>query len=170
MDHPKFALDDIDRSILAHLQRNARLSNVELAEKAGISPSPCWRRVRALEDTGVIAHYVTLVDPAAVGLPVSVFVNVSLERQIESSLEIFEKAILERPEVMECYLMTGDADYLLRVVVPDLRAYEQFLMAHLTRVAGISSIRSSFALRAVKYRTDLPIAAPVEARRATRAR
>jgi Lrp/AsnC family transcriptional regulator, leucine-responsive regulatory protein len=151
-------LDDIDRRILLHLQRNARLTNSELADKVGISASPCWRRVRALEDGGVIARYATLVDQSAVGLPVSVFVSVTLERQAEDALEIFEKIVLERPEVLECYLMTGDADYLLRVVVPDLNAYERFLMAHLTRVKGISSIKSSFALRSVKYQTELPLA------------
>ena len=125
------SLDAIDRRILAVLQENARVSNVELAESAGVSASPCWRRVRELERTGVISRYVTLVDPAALGLPVSVFIQVSLEKQVESALEIFENAILQRPEVMECYLMTGDADYMLRVVVADLEAYERFLMDHL---------------------------------------
>jgi len=165
------ALDEIDRRILLHLQRDARLTNAELAEKVGISASPCWRRVRAMEQSGVIARYATLVDQSAVGLPVSVVVSVTLERQSESALEIFEKAVLERPEVLECYLMTGDADYLLRVVVPDLAAYERFVMAHLTRVPGVSSIKSSFALRAVKYRTELPLAetAPVRAPKRARA-
>lgn len=156
-------LDDIDRRILLHLQRNARLTNAELAEKVGISASPCWRRVRAMEDAGVIARYATLVDQSSVGLPVSVFVSVTLERQAETALEIFEKLVLERPEVLECYLMTGDADYLLRVVVPDLVAYERFLMAHLTRVPGVSSIKSSFALRPVKYQTELPLNPPEQA-------
>ena len=121
---PKHALDEIDRRILTALQENARISNVDLAGTVGVSPSPCWRRVRELEQTGVIARYVTLVDPGAVGLPVSVFIQVSLEKQVESALEAFEGALLARPEVMECYLMTGDADYLLRVVVADLAAYE----------------------------------------------
>lgn len=99
----------------------------------------------------------TLLDPAAVGLPVSVFVNVTLERQVEQALERFEAVILKRPEVMECYLMTGDADYLLRVVIADLSAYERFLIEHLTRVPGVASIKSSFALKQVKYRTALPL-------------
>ena len=154
---PKTSLDAIDRRILAVLQENARVSNVELAESAGVSASPCWRRVRELERTGVISRYVTLVDPAALGLPVSVFIQVSLEKQVESALEIFENAILQRPEVMECYLMTGDADYMLRVVVADLEAYERFLMDHLTRVPAVANIRSSFALKQVKYRTVLPV-------------
>jgi len=157
MNLAKEALDQIDRRILAELQQNARLSNSELAERAGISPSPCWRRVRRLEESRVIDRYVTLLDPGRLGLRVSVFVQVSLATQIESALEIFEKAILERPEVMECYLMTGNADYLLRVVAADLAAYERFLMDHLTRIPVVSNIRSSFALRPVKYRTDLPL-------------
>ena len=106
-------------------------------KRSGSAPSPCLRRVRALEENGVIRRYVTLVDPGAVGLPVSVFVNVSLERQVENALKKFESAVLTRPEVMECYLMTGDADYLLRVVCADLAAYERFLMEHLTQVAGV---------------------------------
>ena len=154
---PKMSLDAIDRRILAVLQDNARVSNVELAELSGVSASPCWRRVRELERTDVISQYVTLVNPAAVGLPVSVFIQVSLEKQVEYALEVFENAILERPEVMECYLMTGDADYMLRVVVANLEAYERFLMDHLTRVPAVANIRSSFALKQVKYRTALPV-------------
>ncbi|MCH7711479.1 MAG: Lrp/AsnC family transcriptional regulator [Proteobacteria bacterium] len=104
-----------------------------------------------------MSGYVALVDAAAVGLPVSVFVQVTLERQIEAALETFEAAVKQRPEVMECYLMTGDADYLLRVVVSDLPTYEAFLKDHLTRIPGIANIKSSFALNQVKYRTSLPL-------------
>ena len=154
---PKNALDEIDRRILGVLQNNARIANVDLAGKVGVSASPCWRRVREMEARGVIARYVTLVEPAALGLQVSVFVQVTLEKQIEGALEIFEEAVRIRPEVMECYLMTGDADYYLRVVVADLPAYERFLMDHLTRVPGIANIRSSFALKQVKYTTALPL-------------
>jgi len=150
-------LDRIDRKILALLQTNARVTNIELADQVGLSPSPCLRRVRELEERGVVRRYVTLVDAAKVGLPVSVFVNVTLDRQIETALEKFEDAILKRPEVMECYLMTGDFDYLLRVVTADLSAYERFLVENLTRVPGVSSIRSSFALKQVKYSTALPL-------------
>jgi len=153
----QFKLDSIDHRILNALQENARLSNVDLARQVGLSPSPCLRRVRALEEAGIIRRYATLVDQAEVGLPVSVFVSVSLERQIETALETFEEAIQERPEVMECYLMTGTADYLLRVVVSDLAAYEAFLKEHLTRIAGVSSIQSSFALKQVAYRIALPL-------------
>lgn len=153
----RMELDGIDLRILGVLQETARISNVDLAAKVGLSPSPCLRRVRELEQQGVIRGHVTLVDPAAVGLPVSVVVQVTLERQIEAALETFEEAVMQRPEVMECYLMTGDADYMLRVVVPDLEAFQRFLMDHLTRVPGVASIKSSFALRQVKYRTALPL-------------
>lgn len=154
---PQTTLDDIDRRILDRLQRNARISNADLARDVGLSPSPCLRRVRELEDSGIIQGYVALLDPASVGLPLSVFVQVTLERQVEHALETFESAVLDRPEVMECYLMTGDSDYLLRVVVADVGAYERFLKDHLTRVAGVASIKSSFALNQVKYGTSLPL-------------
>jgi len=151
------SLDEIDRRILARLQEDARISNADLARAVALSPSPCLRRVRALEERGVIRRFVALLDPVALGLGVSVFVQVRLERQVEQALERFEAALLGRPEVLECYLMTGDADYLLRIVVPDLPAYERFLVDHLTRVPGVASIRSSFALKQVKYSTALPL-------------
>lgn len=151
------ALDAIDLSILQQLQINARISNVDLAEAVGLSPSPCLRRVKRLEECGVISRYVALVDPKSMGLTVNVFVQVSLERQVDEYLERFETSVKSWPEVMECYLMTGDADYHLRIVVPDLLTYETFLKEKLTRVPGVSNIRSSFALKPVNYRTDLPI-------------
>lgn len=154
---PKIRLDRIDRKILDLLQQDARLPNNELAERVGLSPSPCLRRVKALEEAGVISRTVALIDPVAVDLPVNVFISVSLERQVEERLEAFERAVMDLPEVLECYLMTGDADYLLRVVVPDLASYERFLKEHLTRVSGVVSIRSSFALKQVRYRTALPL-------------
>jgi len=150
-------LDPTDRRILRVLQDNARISNADLAREVGLSPSPCLRRVRELEEAGVVRGYVALLEPGAVGLPVSVFIQVTLERQVEQALELFEQTIAARPEVMECYLMTGDADYLLRVVVADVAAYERFLKEHLTRIPGVSSIKSSFALNQVKYRTALPL-------------
>jgi len=155
---PVSQFKEIDQKILHHLQDNARLTNVDLSERVNLSPSPCLRRVRNLEDSGVIKGYVTLVDQNALGLPVSVFVSVSLEKQVETALEQFEDAIRARPEVMECYLMTGDADYLLRVVAADLAGYERFLLDHLTRIPGVASIKSSFALKQVTYKTALPIA------------
>lgn len=150
--------DEIDIKILGKLQSNARISNVDLADAVGLSPSPCLRRVRRLEERNVISRYATLVEPNSVGLSVNVFVRVSLERQVDEYLERFESAVREWPEVMECYLMTGDADYHLRVVVSNLEAYETFLKERLTRVAGVSNIRSSFALKRVSYRTELPLA------------
>ncbi len=157
---PKYVSDRITWRILDRLQVDARVSTADLAREVGLSPSPCLRRVRELEQSGVIKDYVTLLEPAEVGLPISVFVQVTLERQVEHALETFERAMLDRPEVMECYLMTGDADYLLRVVVADVEAYETFLKEHLTRVPGVAGIKSSFALNQVKYRTALPLPLP----------
>jgi len=149
-------LDAIDRRILERLQQDGRLSNADLAEKVGLSSSPCWRRVKALEEAGVIKGYAALLDAKTVGLSVNVFMSVSLSTQNEKSLQAFERAAAARPEVMECYLMTGDSDYLLRIVVPDLGAYERFVM-DFTKIPGIAQIRSSFALRPVKQGTALPM-------------
>lgn len=150
-------LDSIDLKILAALQANGRLSNVELAERVGLSPSPCLRRVRLLEQAGVIDRYVALIDQGAVGLPVSVFISIKLEHQQEEDLDRFEAEVSAYPEVLECYLMTGTQDYLLRVVVADLAAYERFLKTKLTRVKNVASIESSFALKQVKYNNVLPL-------------
>jgi Lrp/AsnC family leucine-responsive transcriptional regulator len=151
------ALDAIDRKILSLLQRDGRMSLSDLAEAVGLSPSPCLRRVRLLEKAGVIARYVAMLDQQAVGLPVSVFVSIKLESQREEALDKFGKAIGRWPEVLECYLMTGPRDYLLRVVVADLAAYERFIKEKLTRLPGIASIESSFALEQVKYTNSLPL-------------
>lgn len=150
-------MDAKDRKILDALQKNARISNVELARIAGLSPSPCLARVRALEESGVIDRYVALLDPKKLGLTVSVLVQVTLEKQVEAALERFEEAVRARPEVMECYLMTGDADYLLRVVVADVPAFERFILDFLSRVPGVGNIKSSFALKQVKDQTALPL-------------
>jgi DNA-binding Lrp family transcriptional regulator len=150
-------MDAIDQRILEVLQSDARIANVDLAKAVNLSPSPCLARVRALEADGLIQRYVALLDPQKLGLTVSVLVQVTLEKQIESALEAFEKAVRERPEVMECYLMTGDADYLLRVVVPDVPAFQRFILDFLSRVPGVGNIKSSFALKQVKYQTALPI-------------
>lgn len=154
---PKTDLDAIDLKILAALQAQARQSNVDLADGVGLSQSASLRRVKDLEDSRVITGYVATVDPAALGLGVSVFVSVTLERQIETALEVFESAVRQWPEVMECYLMTGDADYMMRVVIADLPAYERFLMDRLTRIEGIASIKSSFSLKQIVHRTALPM-------------
>jgi Lrp/AsnC family transcriptional regulator, leucine-responsive regulatory protein len=159
-------LDEIDLKILMRLQDEGRISNVDLADQVGLSPAPCLRRVRALERAGAIRRYVALVDPAAVNLHVTVFVQITLDLQVEGRLEIFEHAILRRPEVLECYLMTGDADYLLRVVVADVSAYERFLRDALTRIESAAGIKSSFALKQVKYSTALPLSGSLVAHNA----
>ena len=154
-------LDDIDRRLLGALQENGRLPVTDLAEKIGLTTSPCLRRLKILEQAGIIRGYAALVDQQKVGLPVSVFVSVKLEMQREEALERFEAAIRDCPEVVECYLMTGPRDYLLRVVAQDLSAYERFLKQTLTRVEGVASIESSFALTQVKYSNVLPISGSV---------
>ena len=151
------SLDAVDKKILGYLQQDGRISLADLAAKVGLSPSPCLRRIRLLEKAGVISRYAAVLDQVAVGLPVSVFVSIRLERQREQALERFSKAIARWPEVLECYLMTGPRDYWLRVVVPDLAAYERFLKQKLTRLEGIASIESSFALAQVKYSSALPV-------------
>ncbi len=151
------SLDAIDRRLLAALQDNGRLSATELAEKVGLTTSPCLRRIRNLEEAGVIQGYSTVIDQTKVGLPVSVFVSVKLERQREDTMQRFEEAIRRSPEVVECYLMTGTRDYLLRVVARDLTGYERFLKQTLTRLDGVASIESSFALAQVKHSSALPI-------------
>jgi Lrp/AsnC family leucine-responsive transcriptional regulator len=155
---PEHKLDAVDLKILRYLQSDGRMSLADLATKVGLSSSPCLRRVRMLERAGVIARYVAVLDQRLVGLPVSVFVSVKLEKQREELLDRFSKTIARWPEVLECYLMTGPRDYWLRVVVPDLAAYERFLKQKLTRIEGIASIESSFALEQVKYTNVLPVA------------
>ena len=155
---PKEPFDEIDRKILAVLQGDGRMSLSDLSARVALSPSPCLRRIRRLERVGIIACYVAVLDQGKVGLPVSVFVSIKLESQRVEALERFKKAIAKWPEVLECYLMTGPRDYLLRIVAADLEAYERFLKQKLTRVDGISSIESSFALEQVKYSHVLPIA------------
>lgn len=155
-------LDDIDRRILDVLQRDGRISNVELADKVGLSPSPCHRRVRRIEDAGLIVDYVTLLDRAALGLGLTVFVDVALGRKNPESVATFEAAISARPEVMECHITTGDYDYLLRVAVADVPAYRHFIMNVLIGMPGVDKTRTNFSLGEVKYTTALPLdASPV---------
>jgi DNA-binding Lrp family transcriptional regulator len=150
-------LDRIDIAILNRLQENAKITNAELAEAVSLSTTPCFNRVKAMEELGLIRQQVTLLSPEMLGLNVNVFIHVSLEKQGVGALSRFEAAIGDRPEVMECYLMTGDADYLLRVVVPDIQALERFILDHLTRIEDVANIRSSFALKQVRYKTALPL-------------
>ena len=163
---PTIDLDATDWNILDHLQADARLSNVKLAEAVHLSPSPCLARVRELEAGGFISRYVTLLNPLKIGLTVSVFIQVTLEKQVEKQLQSFEAAIQKRPEVMECYLMTGNSGYLLRVVAPDIQALEGFIVDNLTKIPGIGNIRSRLVLKQVKSRLAPPLpVAPVRRRR-----
>lgn len=150
-------LDAIDLRILAQLQEDGSLTNVELARRVHLSPSPCLARVKALESSGVIERYVALANAKALGLGLSVFINISLKSQAKEALAEFERRIAEHDEVMECYLMTGDSDYLIRVAVPDIAALERFILEQLTPIPGIEKIRSSFALKQVRYKTALPL-------------
>ncbi|NKB76478.1 MAG: winged helix-turn-helix transcriptional regulator [Gammaproteobacteria bacterium] len=154
---PERKIDALDKKILQALQKNARLTNVELADLVGLSPSPCLARVKTLTQTGIIKRHVTLLDPEKINLSLSVFIQVSLERQSEILLEKFEKTVIAFPEVLECYLMTGDSDYLLRIAVRDVNELREFIINHLTRIEGVSNIRSSLALKQIKYETALPI-------------
>jgi Lrp/AsnC family leucine-responsive transcriptional regulator len=157
---PKSEIDEIDRKLLVALQEDARLTTEQLGSRAGLSASPCARRVRMLEAAGVIKGYVAVVDQAKVGLPISVFASIKLERQREEELDRFAGAVARWPEIVDCYLMTGQRDYLLRIVVKDLPAYEAFLKQKLTRLEGVASIESSFALGQVKQSTVLPMLEP----------
>ena len=150
-------LDAIDRKILSILQKDSRVTMQDLAERVGLSVSPCHRRVKLLEENGIITRYSAMVDQKSLGLHVSVFISIKLERQKEEDLDRFAKAISGWSEVLECYLMTGNRDYLLRVVASDLASYETFLKTKLTRLNGIASIESSFALSQVKYSISLPV-------------
>jgi Lrp/AsnC family leucine-responsive transcriptional regulator len=150
-------LDPIDIRILNELQNDSSLSNVDLAKRVHLSPSPCLMRVKALKDKGVIRNYVALADPKILGLGLNVFISISLKEQSKEALAQFEQRISEHDEVMECYLMTGDSDYLIRVAVADMGALEKFILEQLTPIPGIEKIRSSFALKQVRYKTALPL-------------
>ena len=151
-----FQPDRTDIKILKALQKSAVISNAELAETVSLSPTPCSRRVKLLEKAGFIRDRVTLLDPERVGLPINAFLQVTLSRHKKLFLQTFEDETSEWPEIMECYLITGDFDYLLRVVVPDLDAYRMFL-EKLSNLEGISHIKSGFSLKQVQNRTDLPL-------------
>lgn len=153
-------LDATDFRIIDELQKDSSLSNVELARRVHLSPSPCLARVKALRKAGVIRRYVALVDPVQLGLGLNVFISISLKTQSKSALAEFERRVGDYDSVMECYLMTGDADYLIRVVVEDIPALERFILDELTPIAEIEKIRSSFALKQVRYKTSLPLRRP----------
>jgi DNA-binding Lrp family transcriptional regulator len=152
--------DAIDIRILGELQKSAKLTNLELSTRVHLSPSPCLARVRRLERTGLINRYVTLLDAGRLGLGISVIIQIRLEKQIERALEVFEGAMQRYPEVMECYLMSGDSDYLIRVVVRDVPSLQRFIVDELSKIPGVANLRSSFALKQVKYKTALPLPEP----------
>ena len=152
----ELTLDATDLKILNILQSDGSISNLELAERISLSPTPCSRRVKLLEDAGFFRGKVTLVSPEAVGLPITVFLQITLSRQKRQKLDQFESKISAWPEVMEVYLMTGDFDYLLRVVAPSLEEFHNFL-TKLTEIEEINHIKSSFALKQVRYSTALPL-------------
>jgi len=149
-------LDALDRKIVAILQQEGRIRTIELAERVGLSPTPCARRIVRLEEEGVITGYTATVDQDKMGLPISIFVSVELENQGAEALQRFEKDVVSFEEVMECFIMTGSQDFLMRVVAADLASYERFLQEKLTRVPGIRMIRSRFALRRLVNRNRLP--------------
>jgi len=151
------AMDKYDKLILEALQEDGRISNVQLAGKVSLSESACLRRVRALEESGMIRRYAALVSQNEAGLPGNVFVHIGLHREVESELAAFEDAVLAIPEVMECYLMSGEFDYLLRVVVADMADFERIHKTELTRLPGVARVNSSFAIRTVQRKTELPL-------------
>lgn len=153
------SLDRLDQRILDELQRDGGLTNQQLAERVGLSASPCSRRVRALEDAGVIRRRVTLLDHRKLGLSLTVIVLIGMDRHTPERFASFEEQVAAYPEVQECYLITGqEADYQLKVVVPDMDTYQEFLLNRLTRIPGVSGVHSSFVLRRVIDNTELPLA------------
>jgi len=150
-------IDTIDHAILGALQKKGRMSNADLAHQVGLSQSACLRRVRTLEQAGIIEGYTALLNQKVSGRPQSVFVQITLVSQESHDLEEFEAHVIECPEVMECYLMTGDADYLLRVIVKDAADYERLHREFLTRLPGVDRVKSSFALRVVRKRSTMPL-------------
>ena len=153
----RMKLDRFDRAILQVLQLDGRIANSALAERVNLSESASLRRVRALEEAGLIEGYTATLNQQKAGCPVNVFINITLDRQDESDLRKFEETVRKIPEVMECYLMTGDYDYLVRVVVADTADFERLHSKHLTRLPGVARVHSSFALRTVQKSRELPI-------------
>ena len=151
-------LDRMDRRILIALQHDGAISNLELAEKVGLSASPCSRRVKALQDSGYILNTVTILDAKKLGLDMNAIISISMDRHTPERFEAFEKAVAGFEEVMECYLITGQsADYVLKVIVADMNAFQQFLLGKLTRIEGVTGVHSSFVMRKVVERTNLPL-------------
>jgi Lrp/AsnC family transcriptional regulator, leucine-responsive regulatory protein len=151
-------LDRTDRKILEAMQRNARISNLELAELVNLSPTPCSRRVKRLEESGLIRSHVTLLNQSMLGLKLTAYIGISMDRHTPDRFEAFEQEVMDYPEVMECSVVTGQSsDYLLKAVVADMEYYEKFLLGRLTRIPGVTGVHSSFELRRVVQRTELPM-------------
>jgi len=150
-------MDNIDRHILKLLQEDGRLSNQRLADKVGVSTAACWRRVRALEETGIIERYAALLNRQMLGLNLCAFVHVTLARHVKDSTASFEAAVMSHPEVIECFATTGDADFILRVVTSSIETLDQFLSEFLMALPQISQVRSNIALRELKLNTALPL-------------
>ncbi len=151
-------LDRTDKRILAALQANARITNLELAEKVGLSPTPCARRVKQLEEAGVIERHVTLLNQQKIGLNITAMIGITMDRHTPERFESFEHQVRQFPEVIECSIVTGQtADYLLKAVLPDMTYYEEFLLGRLTRIEGVTGVHSSFVLRKVIAKTELPL-------------
>ena len=158
MNKPLLRLDRLDRRILAELQRDGSLANQQLAERVGLSASPCLRRVKALEEAGIILRRVTLLERKMLGLSLTVLLMIGMDRHTPDRFESFEREIAAIDEVLECYLVTGQqADYMLKLVVPDMDSYQQLLLNRITRIPGVSGVHSSFVLRRVVDRTELPL-------------
>lgn len=155
---PMISLDRTDRRILDALQKDGAISNLELAEKVGLSPSPCSRRVKALQESGIIQKTVAILDQKALGLDLMAMISISMDRHTPERFENFETLVASFPEVLECFLITGSsADYLLKVIVKDMDGYQQFLLGKLTRIEGVSGVHSSFVMRKVVNSTRLPL-------------
>lgn len=151
-------IDKIDRQILQILQENAKISNLDLADKVNLSPTPCARRVRQLEDAGIISRHITLLDQEKLGLSLTAMISVTLDRHTADYFDKFEAAASELPEIIECYVVTGqDSDFLIKVLVRNMRHYEQFLLRRLTKIAGVSGVHTSFVLRQPIRKFQLPI-------------
>ncbi len=151
-------LDRTDRRILMAMQHNGRITNLELAEQVGLSPTPCSRRVKRLEGSGIILRHATLLNQSMLGLKLTAYIGISMDRHTPDRFEAFEAEVAHYPEVMECSVVTGQSsDYLLKAVVPDMEYYEKFLLGRLTRIAGVTGVHSSFELRRVVHRTELPL-------------
>ena len=155
---PQLKFDRIDRRILSLMQENGRISNLELADNIGLSPTPCSRRVKRLEESGLIERHVTILNGTLLGLNITAMISITMDRHTPDRFEHFERSVREFPEVVECSFVTGQAaDYLLKAVLPDMTYYEEFLLGRLTRIEGVTGVHSSFVLRKVINKTELPL-------------